>query len=85
MLTKYFASDLGKLDPHLYQTQEKDTFKLNIAFKYSILEDVISIIIFKCTLKVKYPVGFFKNNPVKICLDRQSKCFVLKDITNSTR
>ena len=65
MLTKSIASDLGKLDPLLYQTQDKDTFKLNIALKYSILEDVISIIIFKCTLKVKYPVGFFKNNPVK--------------------
>ena len=48
--------DIGTLDPGLYlmnvHTTEKD-FKLNIALKYSIIEDILSIIIFKCTFKVR--------------------------------
>ena len=84
MLTKYFASDLGKLDPHLYQTQDKDTFKLNIALKYSILEDVISIIIFKCTLKVTYH-SILKTTEQMTFSDKKIKFSVLKDITNPKR
>ena len=83
-LTRYFASDLGKLDPHLYQTQDKDTFKLNIALKYSILEDVISIIIFKCTLKVTYH-SILKTNEQMTFSDQKIKFSVLKDITNPQR
>lgn len=84
MLTKYIALDLGKLDPHLYQTQDKDTFKLNIALKYSILEDVISIIIFKCTLQLTYNY-ILKTTEQITFSDYKSKVSVLKDITNSKR
>ena len=49
--------DIGSLDPGLYLmsgvTNDKE-FKVNIALKYSIIEDVLSIIIFKCTFKVNF-------------------------------
>ena len=53
----YFSSsDIGALDPGLYlmsvSTTQKE-FKLNIALKYTIIEDVLSVIIFKCTFKVR--------------------------------
>ena len=52
----FSSSDIGALDPGLYlmsvSTTQKE-FKLNIALKYTIIEDVLSVIIFKCTFKVR--------------------------------
>ena len=40
-------------------------FKLNIALKYSVIEDILSVIIFKCTFKVgnlSYVLNLFQMN-----------------------
>ena len=42
---------LGELDPSLYE--DKNAFRINVALKYSIMDDVISVIILKCTLKAR--------------------------------
>ena len=45
--------DLGGLDPRLYVNREPGPrFLLNIALKYSIIENVVSVILFKCILPV---------------------------------
>ena len=44
--------DLGTLDPKLYLVESENNSDVNIALKYSILEDIVSIIIFKCTFQV---------------------------------
>ena len=51
--TGFLLLQLAILDPYLYPNLDKNTFKLNVVLKYSILEDVISIIIFKCTMQVR--------------------------------
>ena len=52
--------DLGVLNPDLYMVNNKHCYEVNIALKYSVQEDTISIIIFKCTFKVR--TLFPKNN-----------------------
>ena len=59
-----FSPDIGTLDPGLYimnvDTTDHD-FKLNIVLKYSIIEDILSIIIFKCTFPVRLKeIGIYK-------------------------
>ena len=55
-------TDFGRLDPSLYITEKKDQFQLNVALKYSIVEDIISVIIFKCTLLVNHSYHNERNN-----------------------
>ena len=45
--------DLGTLDPALYLVDSEQHYDVNIALKYSILEDIVSIIIFKCNFQVR--------------------------------
>ena len=54
VLNWFIFSDLGSLDPKLYLVESENGSDINIALKYSILEDVISIIIFKCTFQVRH-------------------------------
>ena len=39
---------IGRLDPSLYVSEQPKEFLFNIALKYSIIENVISVILFKC-------------------------------------
>ena len=58
-------------------TTEQD-FKLNIALKYSIIEDILSIIIFKCTFKVRLKkISIYKYS---VFLGRKFREFVLKNV-----
>ena len=51
--------DLGTLNPNLYIMSSQKYFKLNIALKYSVLEDIVSVIIFKCTFQVSWSNSVF--------------------------
>ena len=39
---------IGRLDPSLYVSEQPKEFLFNIALKYSIVDNVISVILFKC-------------------------------------
>ena len=39
---------IGRLDPSLYVSEQPKEFLFNIALKYSLVDNVISVILFKC-------------------------------------
>ena len=45
--------DFGRINPRLYVSEIQTDFLINIALKYSIIDNTISVIIFKFSMQVE--------------------------------
>ena len=58
---KSLIAAIGRLDPSLYVTPPPPEFLVNVALKYSIIDNTISVILFKCIPPVLIFLNIFYN------------------------